>query len=72
MRLRNIVWARLYERGKGVAKDMKAALGWYERAAALGNVKAMHNAAVLAASNDQQSLTMPALSSGSHWVQHMA
>jgi localization factor PodJL len=28
---------------------MKAALGWYERAAALGNVKAMHNAAVLAA-----------------------
>ena len=44
----------LYERGKGVAKDMQAALGWYERSAALGNVKAMHNAAVLAASNEQQ------------------
>jgi localization factor PodJL len=39
----------LYERGMGVAKDLKGALGWYERAASLGNVKAMHNAAVLSA-----------------------
>jgi localization factor PodJL len=42
----------LYERGKGVARDINAALGWYERAAGLGNVRAMHNAAVLAASKD--------------------
>ncbi len=44
----------LYERGKGVTRDLKAALDWYERAASLGNVKAMHNAAVLAASKDGQ------------------
>ncbi len=42
----------LYERGKGVARDLEAALGWYERSASLGNVKAMHNAAVLSASSD--------------------
>ena len=42
----------LYERGRGVARDLDAALGWYERSAGLGNVKAMHNAAVLAASKD--------------------
>jgi localization factor PodJL len=41
----------LYERGKGVARDLKAALDWY---ASLGNTKAMHNAAVLAASKDGQ------------------
>jgi localization factor PodJL len=44
----------LYERGKGVARDLRAALDWYERAASLGNTKAMHNAAVLAASKDGQ------------------
>jgi localization factor PodJL len=42
----------LYERGKGVTRDLKSALAWYERAASLGNTKAMHNAAVLAASKD--------------------
>jgi localization factor PodJL len=43
----------MYERGKGVARDLDAALGWYERAAGLGNIKAMHNAAVLSASADK-------------------
>jgi localization factor PodJL len=49
----------LYERGKGVARDLKAALNWYERAASLGNIKAMHNAAVLAASKDGQGPDYP-------------
>ncbi|MFO1034024.1 MAG: tetratricopeptide repeat protein [Hyphomicrobiales bacterium] len=31
--------ATMYERGRGVGKDVKAALGWYERAASLGNVE---------------------------------
>lgn len=32
---------RLYQSGTGVAADMKTAAGWYERAAAKGNLKAM-------------------------------
>ena len=40
----------LYERGLGVKVDAQRAKVWYERAAAQGNVKAMHNLAVLAAS----------------------
>jgi localization factor PodJL len=40
----------LYERGLGVKPDPQRAQIWYERAAAQGNVKAMHNLAVLIAS----------------------
>ncbi|MFN4141825.1 MAG: hypothetical protein ACK4HL_08265, partial [Aestuariivirga sp.] len=39
----------LFDRGKGVPQDAAAAQLWYERAAAGGNVKSMHNAAVIAA-----------------------
>ena len=44
----------LYERGLGVAADQSRAQVWYERAAAEGNVKAMHNLAVLAAARSPQ------------------
>ena len=44
--------ATLFERGRGVPKDASAALVWYQRAAEQGNVKAMHNAAVLAAGTE--------------------
>src|SRR6185295_16941693 len=37
----------IYEKGLGVPKDLVAAQKWYGRAAAAGNVKAMHNLAVL-------------------------
>jgi localization factor PodJL len=42
----------LYERGLGVKPDSARAQIWYERAATQGNVKAMHNLAVLAASRN--------------------
>ncbi len=37
----------LYERGDGVGKDLGRAKSWYMRAAEQGNVKAMHNLAVV-------------------------
>lgn len=40
----------LYEQGKGVKKDLGKARTWYNRAAEQGNVKSMHNLAVLLAS----------------------
>lgn len=39
--------AVLYERGDGVGKDIGKAKSWYQRAAEQGNVKAMHNLAVV-------------------------
>jgi localization factor PodJL len=42
----------MYERGTGVQKNMSTALKWYEQAGSAGNVKAMHNAAVIAAGSD--------------------
>ena len=41
--------ATLFERGRGVPQDAATAMGWYQRAAEQGNVKDMHNAAVIAA-----------------------
>ena len=38
-----------YERGVGVDKDARKAREWYQRAAEAGNVRAMHNLAVLSA-----------------------
>ena len=39
----------LFERGLGVDRDLATARTWYERAAEAGNVRAMHNLAVLVA-----------------------
>ena len=39
----------LYERGLGVDRNLASARSWYERAADAGNVRAMHNLAVLLA-----------------------
>jgi len=43
----------LYERGAGVKADPARAKAWYKRAAEQGNVKAMHNLAVLSAGNGE-------------------
>lgn len=40
-----------YEKGSGVIRDIAQAKVWYGRAAAQGNVRAMHNIAVLQAEN---------------------
>ncbi|MEM8627803.1 MAG: tetratricopeptide repeat protein, partial [Pseudomonadota bacterium] len=42
-----------YERGLGVERNMNEARVWYGRAARNGNVRAMHNVAVLAASANE-------------------
>jgi localization factor PodJL len=44
--------ATLFERGRGLPKDVATARVWYQRAAEKGNVKAMHNAAVIYASTE--------------------
>jgi localization factor PodJL len=43
-------FAALYERGLGTTRDAERARIWYARAAEQGNVKAMHNLAVLSVS----------------------
>ena len=40
-----------YEKGSGVIKDLAQAKRWYEKAAEQGNVRSMHNLAVLHAEN---------------------
>jgi localization factor PodJL len=51
----------LYERGLGVEKDVQRARVWYDRAASKGNIKAMHNLAVLAAGAGTPDYTKAAL-----------
>jgi hypothetical protein len=36
--MNNLGW--MYENGRGVVKDIAEAIGWYRKAAALGNEKA--------------------------------
>src|SRR5262249_33472450 len=38
-----------YEKGNGVERDLALAKAWYEKAALAGNIRAMHNLAVLLA-----------------------
>ncbi|MCP1549137.1 MULTISPECIES: tetratricopeptide repeat protein [Methylorubrum] len=40
-----------YEKGSGVVRDIERAKGWYGRAADQGNIRAMHNLAVMHAEN---------------------
>jgi localization factor PodJL len=50
----------IYERGLGVKRDLARAEVWYTRAAEQGNVKAMHNLAVLIASQSGADYTKAA------------
>ncbi len=52
----------LYERGLGLAADRGRAMAWYKSAAEKGHLKAMHNFAVLKASENSPDFEMAA-----HW-----
>lgn len=61
---------RLYETGKGVPQDNNEAIGWYTRAADLGNIKAMLKLAVI----QREGLpgVPPDLASSTSWLQRAA
>ncbi len=61
---------RLYETGKGVPQDYNEAVGWYTRAADLGNIKAMLKMAVI----QREGLPgiNPDLASSTAWLQRAA
>lgn len=61
---------RLYETGKGVPQDYNEAVGWYTRAADLGNIKAMLKLAVV----QREGLPgiPPNLQSSTSWLQRAA
>ncbi len=61
---------RLYETGKGVPQDNNEAIGWYTRAADLGNIKAMLKLAVV----QREGLpgVPPDLASSTSWLQRAA
>jgi localization factor PodJL len=59
----------LFERGLGVGADAKRARVWYQRAAKQGNVKAMHNLAVLSAGSESGS---PDYAAAAQWFTEAA
>ena len=42
-----LTWGILYENGRGVTKDFKEALGWYQKAAEQGNGRAQHKLGIM-------------------------
>jgi TPR repeat protein len=61
---------RLYETGKGVPQDYNEAVGWYTRAADLGNIKSMLKLAIV----QREGLPgiAPDLASSTSWLQRAA
>jgi localization factor PodJL len=62
-------FANLTEKGIGTAKDVNAARGMYEQAAAAGNVQAMHNLGVIYA---EGGLGQPDMAVASVWFRKAA
>ena len=58
-----------YERGFGVKADRARAAAWYQRAAEQGNIKAMHNLAVLSANQTDE---LPDYTTAARWFEEAA
>ena len=67
---RNIGSRHFYEKGLGVARDLDKAQALYQKAAVQGNIRAMHNLAVLAADGGDSG--RPDYATAAHWFKQAA